>query len=275
MSKTVLKTVQDILSAMDSDEVNGIGDTIESQQVASCVEIIYNQMVAEYDLPVKTKVIKLESTDDYTNGKTRLYLPEGMLTLDHLEYDKRTTEDGIPNYGRIDIVSDNEFLDRVKNLDTSQSNIEEQYYPNTTFTFGVYNDRAPSYAMLVEQNVLVLDSYQTDIEGSLQTAKSLAKGQIADTLVLADETVLDLPPELYNTLFTNALELAYDLYKGDTPMKVKDLARNGRVRQQRAKQKLRNQSFTGPDYGRKSKYKGTLDGIDGGAVEPLPDYLKT
>ena len=41
MKYTLLEIVQEILSDMDSDEVNSIDDTVESQQVASIVRSAY------------------------------------------------------------------------------------------------------------------------------------------------------------------------------------------------------------------------------------------
>ena len=41
MKYTLLAIVQEILSDMDSDEVNSIDDTVESQQVASIVRSAY------------------------------------------------------------------------------------------------------------------------------------------------------------------------------------------------------------------------------------------
>ena len=277
MAKTLLRTVQDILSAMDSDEVNSISDTIESEQVAMCVETVYTQMVSEYDLPAKTKIIRLGATDDYTNGKTRLFLDDDDLTLSYLEYDCRAAASDPPNYKRITILSNDDFLDRVKNLDSSDSNKEEQTWPNSTFKFAVYNDRAPSYGTLIEESVVLLDAYDSDLDSSSLNSKTLAEGQNDDYFKRIDDALIDLPKELYNSLLANAMELAMNLYKGEAPMKVQDLARNGRVRQQRAKHKLRNQRFTGPNYGRGAAKGGSVsddDGTDSGTSTPLPDYLK-
>lgn len=41
MRKTLLEMVQDILSEMDSDEVNSINDTVEAEQVATIIKNCY------------------------------------------------------------------------------------------------------------------------------------------------------------------------------------------------------------------------------------------
>ena len=43
---TLLNMTQNILSEMDSDEVNGIADTVESTQVAHIIETMYYDLTA-------------------------------------------------------------------------------------------------------------------------------------------------------------------------------------------------------------------------------------
>ena len=49
--RTLLRLVQDILSSLDSDEVNSISDTPESLQVANIVRTTYEDLVSLLDLP--------------------------------------------------------------------------------------------------------------------------------------------------------------------------------------------------------------------------------
>ena len=48
---TVLAMVQDILSDMNSDEVNSINDTIEAQQVAQIINTTYFEIISSRDWP--------------------------------------------------------------------------------------------------------------------------------------------------------------------------------------------------------------------------------
>lgn len=51
MPKPLIEYVQDILSSMDSDEVNSISDTVESMQVATILKNCYEELVANIELP--------------------------------------------------------------------------------------------------------------------------------------------------------------------------------------------------------------------------------
>jgi|10_taG_2_1085330.scaffolds.fasta_scaffold03006_5 hypothetical protein len=276
MEKTLLKMVQNTLSLMDSDEINSIGDTIEGEQIAVCYSTIYDQIVTEYSLPGKNKTIRIGATDDNSLGKTRLFLNQDMMSIDNIQYDVRDAVSDPPNYTTITVISNQEFLDRQINKDTSDSNILSQTWPNTDITFGVYTNKAPRYATLVEDRILVFDSIDIANDSTqLQASKSRVSGEVQDALSINDTTEVTLPGELLNLLETNATELAFDLYKQVTPTKITHLARKARVRQQRNKFKFRDQRRTGEDYGRKSPGTSRTrpTGVDSGSATPLPDYI--
>ena len=276
MQKTLLKMVQDTLSLMDSDEVNSISDTIESEQIAVCYRTIYDQIVTEYGVPSKNKTIRIGATDDSTNGKTRLFLNHALMSIDTIQYDNRNASGDAPNYQQMIPLHNKTFLDRCINLDTSASTILQQTWPNTDMKFGVYNNKHPKYVTLVEERILIFDSYYSDVDSSnLLESKSRVSGEVSDSLTIDDTTNVTLPGELLNLLESNATELAFDLYKQVTPAKIVNLARKARVRQQRTKFKFRDQRRTGEDYGRKtpgtSRKRPT--GVDGSDPTSLPSYI--
>ena len=51
MTKTLLDITQEILSEMDSDDVNSISDTVESEQVANIVITVYRDMMSNRNWP--------------------------------------------------------------------------------------------------------------------------------------------------------------------------------------------------------------------------------
>ena len=71
---TVLEMVQDVLSGINGDEVNSISDTVESLQVATYLKEVYENLVAEYNLPVNRKLIMLDASGD-VNKPTHMRLP--------------------------------------------------------------------------------------------------------------------------------------------------------------------------------------------------------
>lgn len=93
---TVLQMVQQILSAMDSDQVNSINDTPEAMQIAYCIQHSYNNMLGRYDLPEHNQLFQLTSTSSST--PTLLLKPEtGVQRLEWIDYyDTNPADSGPP-----------------------------------------------------------------------------------------------------------------------------------------------------------------------------------
>jgi hypothetical protein len=83
--QTVLTMVQNILSRMSSDEVNSIGDTTESMQVAQILQNKYYDIVARGSLTIDETLFQLVPSDNATNPVMML-LPQGVSRIDWLQY---------------------------------------------------------------------------------------------------------------------------------------------------------------------------------------------
>lgn len=77
--------VQNILSRMSSDEVNSIGDTTESMQVAQILQNKYYDIVARGSLTIDETLFQLVPSDNATNPVMML-LPQGVSRIDWLQY---------------------------------------------------------------------------------------------------------------------------------------------------------------------------------------------
>src|SRR4051812_8412394 len=86
MKKTLLQLTQDILSDMDSDSVNSISDTVESQQVATIIKNCFFEMISNRNWPHLRKLIQLDSLGDVTKPNY-LRIPEGMKEMLFFKYD--------------------------------------------------------------------------------------------------------------------------------------------------------------------------------------------
>lgn len=84
-TQTLLNIVQNILSAMSSDEVNSIGDTVESMQVAQIVQNKYYDIVARGDLTLDNQLFQLNPSDT-PNIPVLMTLPVGVSRIDWLKY---------------------------------------------------------------------------------------------------------------------------------------------------------------------------------------------
>lgn len=91
-TQTLLNMVQNILSAMSSDEVNSIGDTVESMQVAQIIQNKYYDIVARGDLELDEQLFQLVPSDSLLTP-TLMYLPVGVSRISWLQYYDTNPED--------------------------------------------------------------------------------------------------------------------------------------------------------------------------------------
>ena len=59
MKRTLLEMVQSILSDMDSESVNSISDSVESEQIASVIQDTFFNLIAARDIPEHRQLNKL------------------------------------------------------------------------------------------------------------------------------------------------------------------------------------------------------------------------
>src|SRR5271163_2217061 len=93
MKLTLLDMVQNILSELDGDQVNSIGDTTESLQVAECVRTAYINMLGRYELPEHVQPINLNASDN-SNQPTLMTKPKGVTRIEWIRYFDTNPLDG-------------------------------------------------------------------------------------------------------------------------------------------------------------------------------------
>ncbi len=82
---TLLQLVQSILSSMSSDEVNSIGDTTESMQVANIVETTYFNVINRAGLPDQCELFQLNPFTDSTQP-VMMTRPDNISRMDWIKY---------------------------------------------------------------------------------------------------------------------------------------------------------------------------------------------
>ena len=119
---TLLEMVQDILSDMDSDEVNSINDTIESLQVAQIIKTTYFNIIDGKDWPFLYQFFQLEASGT-TLKPTHMKLPENVIDVSILKYNKRKLTDTFDRVEDIKYKTPEDFLDLVNGRHSDASNI--------------------------------------------------------------------------------------------------------------------------------------------------------
>ena len=249
---TLLGIVQDILSDADGDEVNSIGDTVESEQLATLIKNEFLDIADNMDLEHHKTVAALDATGASTPSvMTR---PEGFYDFAWIMYDKRVTAGADADFDHVHYMPNSDFVQMVTSLKASDTTVDTQTING--ITFNCYNDRSPTwYTFLDGYDSIVFDAYDSNLETNLQASKSMAYGTQRPTLTIADATVPDLPQNLMSLLKNRARSMYFDLFKDGTTKEIDKRQRNSEVRSQRqrhiaARNRRKDQRRT-PDYGRK------------------------
>lgn len=85
MKYTLLDLTQSILASMSSDEVNSVGDTTESLQVAEIIRQKYFDIINRVPLPEHEQLIQLEASAD-TDSPVLMFVPDGIANIAWLKY---------------------------------------------------------------------------------------------------------------------------------------------------------------------------------------------
>lgn len=209
-STTLLEYTQDILSAMDSDEVNSISDTVESMQVARIIRRAYDAISSRADLVEHYTLFELTASGD--NAKpTLMYRPNEVLTVDWLKYNKETTDDVNMNFQEVIFLPLDTFLSQMHQIKEDDDNVIAYTITINSDTIEVlgYDDKAPTYWTAVDDDIILFDSYDAEVDTTLQKSKTLGYGKKDQSFTMSDSFVPFLDRDFSTLLLNEATTLAF------------------------------------------------------------------
>jgi hypothetical protein len=200
--KTIIEIVQDILNDMDGDEVNSISDTTESLQVAEIVKSTYDAMMANRDWPHTKKLITLVPFTD-NSLPTHVEVNRNVKRLLFVNYDMARAGDTRKKFGPVTYKEPDAFLRMLNGRNDAESNVDVIQDPSGV-TLNIRNDIPPTYYTSFDDRNLVFDSYDSDVDDTIQEQKIQAMGYIIPKLILTDDAIPDLPEEAFPRLIEEA-----------------------------------------------------------------------
>lgn len=259
MKRTLLDMVQNILSSMDSDNVNSISDTIEAQQVAEIIRETYEGLVALTDLPEHKDVGRLEAVSD-TSRPNYLKLPDNVSMVEEFRYE--VPVNGVPGetqwkdvlymepFDFLRLVQGRRSLD-MNNIIVVNYNSVPMYIDTRT---------APTYWTSFDDKYIVCDSYDASVDTTLQSSKTTVMLSTYSNWVMDDNYIPNLDANMFPRLLAEAKNMSHAVLKQDVNEVVNAVARQQKVgtqfRKHRVKQNAENNY---PDYGRRGgRYSGRV-----------------
>ena len=238
MKKTLLELVKSILSDMDSEDVNSIGDTVEAQQVASIVEDTFYNIVAVRHYPTFERLIKMTSLSDNVYPTHFEYVGNKVYWLKY-----NVDIDGGTSYRTIKWLDPSDFL----SLNSSGSSVITVPDKVAGTSVLVRNDKMPTYYTSFDQKYLVMDAYDATIDSVLQNSKTQAFGVVLPVWTTDDTYTVPMPDILFPYLLAEAKSVCFSLLKNGSDPKVEQAAR-------RLKSGLQNDKYTTARADQRPKY---------------------
>lgn len=217
MKLTLLDIVQDVLSDMDSDEVNSINDTFESSQVAQIVKTTFFEMIANRNWPHLNKLIQLEASGDSAKP-TKMRVSENVKEVRFIKYDKRKVGESRRRYQSVDYVTPEEFLRKIEGRNNDDSNmllVEEGVVEYTVRT-----DVPPTFYTSFDDEFVSFDSYDSEVDTTLQSSKTQVQAYVTPDWSSVDSFIPDLPEEAFSALLAESKSVSFNALKQMTNFKA-------------------------------------------------------
>lgn len=260
MKYTLLELTQTVLSSLDGEEINSISDNPESLQVVKIIKTVYNDIISRSGLPMHKTPFTLTASTDIAKP-TLMTKPSNITNIEWLKYDCQDVNDTDPVWRDMQYLPVEEFLLMGHNLSPSNSDVDTMTLNLNGFNlvFNFRNDAAPAYFTSFEDNTIVFNSYNSAIDSTLQSNKTLGYGERDLAFLETDTFVPELQPDQFALLLSEATSLAWIELKQSPHVKAEQTAKRNWSHLARA----RNHIVTGrygsgvhtkdltPNFGRK------------------------
>lgn len=254
MKYTNLDLVQLILSSMDSDEVNSVGDTIESQSVLRIIKTTYFDLASRANLPRHYGLFQLTPSGTPLRPVT-MTLPSNIEAMEWVKYNWATTAHPELTMRDVKPLPLQAFLNQVLSLNTNEPDVQS-YVENingSAFTLLCKKTCAPHYYTTADDGTILFDSYNNTVDSTLQAVKTMCWGQRVFPWSDTNAFVPDLDDKQHQLLLNEAKALAFAELKQVQHPKAEKNARRQWIDGQSDKTKIPLQTAHQRDihYGRK------------------------
>lgn len=276
MKLTLLEMTQDILSSMSSDEVNSIGDTVESLQVANIIKQKFFDIYSRVPLPNLEGLVQLQPSLD-PSSPVLMHVPDDIEYIKWIKYfDNNTTGTNTangfqhslnvdvtpssstgmipPGYVDVQILSNLDFINLVTGYNPEESNVESFQYTQDGLNFTLYymNDRSPEFCTVLNNQYVVFNAYDNVVDSTLQASKTMAFGQRCPKFLMEDTFIPPLNDEQFPLLFNEAKQTAFFELKQQAHQLADRETRRGWSTVQKTKSVVNKPTYFDalPNYGR-------------------------
>lgn len=246
---TLLQMVQNILSALDSDEVNSISDTVESLQVAEIIKETFYEQFNNIYIPEFESLFQLESAND-TDRPNYLKIPSNVSKVVWIKY--RDLESG--TFRELEYVPPEEFLSTQLSFNPNHQNLTE-ITDTSGIKYSIENNRGPTRFTVFDDAYIAFDAFDSNNEAVVQSTNSIGYGVKTEEFKIDDDYVPPIDGNLFPLLLAESKATSFINLKQISSSKEEQRARRQRIRMQNDQFKSRHAQYEywnrGPDFSRR------------------------
>jgi hypothetical protein len=249
---SILDMTQDILNDLDSDEVNSINDTLESIQIAQIIKTTYFNMMANRNWPHLKRTLRLASVSDVFRP-THLKVQDEVKEVISFSYNKKKVGDTRDYFEELKWLEPEDFIRKFNHRNLDESNVV-RVYDGILSGAPVYirNDKQPEYYTSFDDEQLVLDSFDSAIETTVESINTQALVYYEPSWTHEDSFIPDLPMEAFPALLSEAKSTAFLVLKQMPNQKAEQDSQRQQRWLSRKSWKV-NGGVRYPNYGRVSR----------------------
>lgn len=253
MRYTLLELTQDVLSSMDGEEVNSINDTTESTQVVKIIKTVYDDIISRAELPISRTLFTLDASGDSLKP-VLMTKPLTIDSIDWVKYNRIISGSVDPAWLEMKFMPLDEFMLMTQGMSPANDFVDSMAHTVNGFNlvFHFRNDVSPMYFTSFDDNTIIFDAYDSAVDNTLQSSKTLCYGELTNIFTESDNWVPNLQPQQFSLLLNEAKSLAWAELKQVVHQKAETSARRNWIHLQTTKRNTPTYpDHSGPDYGRK------------------------
>lgn len=246
---TLLEMVQNIASAIESDEISSITDTTESLQIAEVIKETFYEQFNNILVPEFRGLVQLDDVNDLTRPNY-LKVPVNVNKIEWIRYKDFRNSD---RFTELEYLDPEDFLDRQLQYRSTSSNTFLTSDPSG-IEYYVTNNGRPQYYTMFDDRYIAFDRFDADEEDTLQSSNTIAFGWKSEEFELEDDYVPPLDGNLFPLLLAEAKSVCFVNLKQISSSKEEQRARRQRIRMQndqfQSRKAQRSYYQRGPNYAR-------------------------
>lgn len=225
---TLLEMVQNIASALETDEINSITDTTESLQIAEVIKETFYEQFNNIVIPEFRILFPLESVNDVASPNY-LKLPDNVSKIYWIKYKNFRDQNSFMDVPYVDPET---FLNLQLMFSNPDSSLTFVTDPESGVQYYVQNNSMPSMFTIFGDKYIAFNTYDAEAETTLQGSNSIGFGLKSFQFEMEDDFVPPLDANLFPLLLAEAKSVCFINLKQISSSKEEQRARRQRIRMQ-------------------------------------------